>query len=101
MLISSSGGAWLAFYKVELGELRGQQLRGMFFFPDKDKALHVCVELRLDSKDGPLIGSMNVARQYTPGCSWPVTWNPATTVPAMSTCVYRISMLRNSSAFCG
>lgn len=66
MLISSSGGAWLAFYRVELGELRGQQLCGMFFFPDKDKALHVCVELRLDSKDGPLIGSMNVARQYTP-----------------------------------
>ena len=66
MMICSGGGSWLVFRGVELGQLREHQLCGMFYFPEKDKTLHVCVEVRLDSKGGPLIGSMNVTRQYTP-----------------------------------
>lgn len=66
MMICLGGGSWLVFRGVELGQLREHQLCGMFYFREKDKTLHVCVEVRLDSKGGPLIGSMNVTRQYTP-----------------------------------
>lgn len=66
MMVCNHGDAWLAFHAVNLDRLHEQQLCGMFFLPEKDRTLHICAEVRLDSQNGQLIGSMNVTRQYTP-----------------------------------
>lgn len=66
MLLCGKGGGYLTYRNVDLNDLRGQQLRGAFCLPEKDRTLHIHVELRLDAADGPLIGTMDLHRQYTP-----------------------------------
>lgn len=65
-MLCCNNNAWLAFHGVDLRELCSHQLCGMYDLAEKDRALHVCLEVRLDSPEGRCIGSMNVTRQYTP-----------------------------------
>lgn len=66
MLLSGQGSSWLCFKQVNLDDLNGKQLHGMYYLPEKDRTLQLHVEARLDTPDGMLIGQMQVARQYTP-----------------------------------
>lgn len=66
MLLCSQAPGYLSFSKVALGKVSGQQLKGFFYLPEKDRTLHIHAEVRLDSVNGPVIGTMDMHRQYTP-----------------------------------
>ena len=66
MLICDQPGGYFVFRNVALGKLGGQQFKGYFHLPEKDKTLHIHAEIRLDSIDGPVVGTMDMHRQYTP-----------------------------------
>lgn len=66
MLLCDKGNSYFGFHDVELGKLEGQQLKGFFLLPEKDRTLHIHAEIRLDTVDGRIIGSMDMHRQYTP-----------------------------------
>ena len=66
MMLADQADCYVTFQKVQVGALKGMQLKGLFYLPEADKNLHVHAEIRLDGETGDLIGEMDMHRQYTP-----------------------------------
>lgn len=65
MMISQSSASYLMYANINFDSVKAEQLRGMFYLPNKDKALHLRIKICLDSLEGTVIGSMDLHRQYT------------------------------------
>jgi len=66
MLLADQAGCYAVFKNVQLNRLEGQQLKGLFYLPEEDATLHIQAEIRLDGKDGKIIGQMDMHLQFTP-----------------------------------